>query len=80
MNNLLKDYLRFSKKETNGILVLCGIILSTIIATAYLPQIFPNKELDTLEWDKQVAAYMEAIEFEARSNEIIIEYVSFNPK
>ena len=79
MNNLLKDYLRFSKKETNGILVLSGIILSIIIATACLPLIFPNKEIDTLEWDKQVAAYMNAIELEARSNEITIEYEPFNP-
>ena len=79
MNNLLKDYLRFSKKETNGIVILCSAILLVFLTASLIPLFKTKKSYakEQAEWKAQVEKYLAAVV--VNEEEVYIEYFAFNP-
>src|SRR6478609_6637229 len=54
---LFRSYFGFSKKETNGFIILIGILFLTLLITIGISKFYPEPELTTAE-DKKVLALL----------------------
>ncbi len=57
MNNFIKQYFSFNKRERSGIFILIFIILILIITNYLLPLFSENKQVDFSEFDKEIAVF-----------------------
>ena len=57
MNNIIKQYFSFNKRERDGIFILIFIILILIIINYLLPFFSQNKQIDFSEFDKEIAVF-----------------------
>ena len=57
MNNIIKQYFSFNKRERNGIFILIFIILILIIINYLLPFFSQNKQVDFSEFDKEISVF-----------------------
>ena len=57
MNNIIKQYFSFNKRERNGIFILIFIIFILIIINYLLPFYSQNKQVDFSEFDKEISVF-----------------------
>ena len=57
MNNIIKQYFSFNKRERSGIFILIFIIFILIITNYLLPFFSQNKQIDFSEFDKEIAVF-----------------------
>ena len=57
MNNIIKQYFSFNKRERSGIFILIFIILILIIINYLLPFFSQNKQVDFSEFDKEISVF-----------------------
>jgi competence protein ComEA len=62
MNDRIKDYFSFSKKEQRGLIVLLGLMLLSISANIFLPLLIPEDEYDIGPFRQDVAEFMRSVE------------------
>ena len=61
MNDRIKDYFTFSKKEQQGLIVLLGLLLLVSAANMFLPEFLPEKEFDMTPFASEVEEFMDSI-------------------
>ena len=57
MNNIIKEYFNFNKRERSGMFFLILIILILIIINYLLPLFSQNKQVDFSEFDKEISLF-----------------------
>ncbi|HEY0666757.1 MAG TPA: helix-hairpin-helix domain-containing protein [Sphingobacteriaceae bacterium] len=88
----IKDWFNFSKKELNGILVLCVLIFFVIIIPPVYSKIFLPEDEDFSAFDKEISKFYASettlsdgyssyknLKDEIEEKELVTEYFSFNP-
>ena len=63
----LREYLVFSRKERNGLLILITVLLLVISADFFVPLLVPHKEYDTTEWKKETEKYYSSVSVKPES-------------
>jgi DNA uptake protein ComE-like DNA-binding protein len=64
MNDRIKDYFSFSKKEQRGLIILLGLMLFSISANIILPALIPDDEYDISPFRQDVAEFMRSVEIQ----------------
>lgn len=62
LKHFIKDYLSFSRKERNGIILLFAIIIIIIIAYILLPLININQEFNLSEYENEIENFERSLE------------------
>ncbi|MDB5014034.1 MAG: hypothetical protein JWQ25_2236 [Daejeonella sp.] len=93
MIKAVKEYFNFSKKEFNGILVLCSIIILVVLFPLIYPYFHTEKKYDFKAFEKEIAAFEKSskpLEYQYKNSykststnkEVVptnIEYFNFDP-
>jgi competence protein ComEA len=58
MNDRIKDYFSFTRKEQRGMIVLLGIMLLSISAATFLPRMWPEKQFDMGPYQLEVEQFL----------------------
>jgi len=58
MNDRIKDYFAFSKKEQRGLIVLLGLMLLTMLINLLLPDLVPETEFDTAAFQQEIEQFL----------------------
>ncbi len=62
LNNFLKNYFTFSRRERNSIIILLAIVLLLIIANLMLPLLINNQEYNYKEYESELLDFERSIE------------------
>jgi len=62
MQDRIKDYFAFNRKEQRGLIILLGMLLLSVLINLFLPQLVPEKEFDISSFQKEVSAFIASID------------------
>lgn len=61
MNDRIKDYFSFSKKEQRGLIILLGLMLLSALINIFMPRLIPEKEFDIAPFQREVEEFTASV-------------------
>jgi competence protein ComEA len=80
MNDRIKDYFSFNKKEQRGLIILLGLMLLSVSANIFIPELVGEKEFDIAPFQKEVAEFMASVAKQDSTRETLPKRFSDNYK
>jgi DNA uptake protein ComE-like DNA-binding protein len=62
MNDRIKDYFSYSRKEQRGLIILLGLMLLSLAANIFLPYFIPEKQFDMTPFQEEVDRFLAAVD------------------